>query len=382
MLHVTPCYYPATIWGGPIFSTKAICDNISDRDEFIVRVLTTDTAGPKRTQNLMLNERTVEFEHGYEVFYGRRLLRNSISTQMLFNLPRQIIWADVIHLTSTYNFPVLPTLALARLMNKPVVWSPRGALQATAQWDEAPNKRLKSALEVVYRLVRSQKTVLHVTAEEERSYSLTRIPGINSVIIKNSVEIPEIDIDKRQWKIGGNVNLTFLSRIHEKKGIERLLTALSELPEHFKLDVYGAGEQRYLNHLRRMVSGLGIKGRVKFLGHVDGQAKTNAFLNADIFVLPTHSENFGIVIAEALAHGVPTITTKNAPWAEIESRESGLWIDDDTQSLVSAIQSLSGKDLEQVGRNGRRWMEQSFSPSIMGDQFAELYKSVTSGYGS
>lgn len=374
VLHVTPCYYPATKWGGPIFSTKAICDEVAPMGDFHLRVLTTDTAGPERHQNLELENRTQTFPAGYEVHYAKRVYRNSTSPDMIKQLPAQMRWADVVHLTATYNAPTIPTLLLARMMGKPLVWSPRGALQATAEWDKAPNRMLKTALEYVFRLVRPSDSVLHVTAEIERDLSRQRIPGIDAAIISNSVAIPAPSAQPREWKKDGRVRLMFLSRVHEKKGIEGLLLALAQLPKHFELDIYGTGDSRYVAGLEKRVSDLGLDRRVRFRGHVEGEAKSAAFYDADIFILPTYSENFGIVVAEAMAHGVPTISTKGAPWSGLEPRGAGFWIDNTLSELASTITKLSEMDLAQVGANGRAWMEAEFSPKAMGLAFADLYR--------
>lgn len=374
VLHITPCFYPATIWGGPIFSTKAICDEIAPRDEFVLRVLTTDTAGPKLSQKLVLPKRTQQFPAGYEVHYARRRFRNSVSPDLFRLLPDQVRWADIVHLTATYSSTTIPALLLARLLGKPLVWSPRGALQATAEWQGAPNRFAKTAFERIIRCVRPGNAVLHVTAEIERNLSLSRIPGMVTEFIPNSVPIPPMPDSPKTWRRGNKVQLMFLSRVHQKKGIEGLIDALVLLPERFELDIYGQGADSYIDDLKGRVRQLGLVDRVRFRGHVDGTDKSQAFFDADIFVLPTHSENFGIVIAEAMAHGLPTITTKGAPWSEIETRGAGYWVDNSPRDLAAAIIRLDALNLEQVGMRGRAWMAEQYSPAAMGDTFACLYR--------
>lgn len=371
-----PYFYPATNWGGPVFSVKAICDQISARDDFQLRVLTTDAFGPGQSQNLKLAVRTQMFRSGYEVHYARRNFRNSISVQLLSQLPRQIRWADVVHVTETYSSPIMPTLLLAKIMGKPVIWSPRGALQATAQWDQVRNRMIKAVFERIYRVVRPSNTVLHVTSEVERDLSLLRIPGIEVAIIPNSVDIPPDAVMTKAWRRDGKVRLMFISRIHQKKGIETLIDAMAELPQHFELNIYGTGESEYVNGVRARINAIAAKDRIFMHGHVEGSEKEEAFRNADIFVLPTHSENFGNVIAEAMAHGLPVITTKNAPWGGIDACRAGFWIENTLPDLISAIVRLSEMDLEAVGARGRAWMIEEFSPKAMGDSFAKLYRDL------
>lgn len=380
ILHVMPYFFPATNWGGPVFSVKAICDQIAGRSDFDLRVLTTDALGPGQIQNLNLDSRTQMFPAGYEVHYARRDFRNSISMELLSHLPRQIRWADLVHVTETYSSPIMPTFLLAKIMGKPLIWSPRGALQATAQWDKVRNRRIKGVVERIYRVVRPSNTVLHVTSEVERDLSLLRIPGIDVSIIPNSVDIPPDAGMRKAWKRDGKVRLMFISRIHQKKGIESLIDAMAELPKHFELNIYGTGEPDYVNAVRARITAIGARDRIFMHGHVGGGEKEEAFRNADIFVLPTHSENFGNVIAEAMAHGLPVITTKNAPWRGIDARRAGFWIENTVPDLISAIVRLSEMDLEAAGARGRAWMIEEFSPEAMGDSFANLYRDLVKAY--
>jgi len=113
------------------------------------------------------------------------------------------------------------------------------------------------------------------------------------------------------------------------------------------------------------------------LGPKFGDDKVKAYQNADLFVLPTHSENFGVVIAEALACGTPVITTKGAPWRELEEYNAGEWIDIGIDPLWTSLSNLMTKDrseLEEMGRNGRKLVEDKYSISSVATKFFELYR--------
>ena len=185
ILHVTPSFYPATKWGGPIWSTKAICDGIHETSDMNVRVLTTDAASAD------LKDRVAPPALAYPTFFTRRFVGHSIAPGLLARLPAAIRWADVVHVTGTYSFPTLPTLALARLMQRPVVWSPRWALQATAAWDDAPRKRVKYLFERAAQFLRPERTVWHVTARSEAADSVGRLPDIETALIPNCVDVPK-----------------------------------------------------------------------------------------------------------------------------------------------------------------------------------------------
>ena len=116
-----------------------------------------------------------------------------------------------------------------------------------------------------------------------------------------------------------------------------------------------------------------------FCGYVYEDKKWNLFREADLFVLPTYSENFGIVIAEALACGTPVITTKGAPWRDLETYRCGWWTEMGTKATEDALRSflsLTSDDLETMGRNGRKLVEEKYSARKTAKDMMSLYKSM------
>lgn len=366
ILHVVPTFYPATYWGGPIWSTKAICDGIAAYDDVELRVLTSDAAGPA------INDRITPATLPYPVHYARRFAGHCIAPGLLARLPAAVRWADIVHVTGTYNMPTLPSFILARAMGKPVVWSPRGALQATEDWPDAPNLTIKHGFERLANILRPRDAVLHVTAAQEATQSTKRLSGIASAIIPNAVDVPA-QISKRPGE-AGKCRLMFLSRLHPKKGLEALFDAMARLPTGFALDIYGTGDAAYVRMLE-MRAGLS-NGRIRLHGHVEGAAKSAAFAGADLFVLPSHSENFGIVVAEALAHAVPVLTTQTTPWQGLDTHGCGRCIDLPESHLAAEIMALAARDLVGMGARGRDWVRRDFSTAAMVNSFASLYREL------
>ncbi|MFA8441375.1 glycosyltransferase [Yoonia sp.] len=364
ILHVVPTFYPATYWGGPIWSTKAICDGIAALDDVELRVLTSDAAGPK------ISDRVAPATLPYAVHYARRVAGHCIAPGLLARLPAAIQWADIVHVTGTYNMPTLPAFVLARVLGKPLVWSPRGALQATEDWPDAPHLRIKHGFEHVANALRPRDAVLHVTAKQEARQSIRRLIGMACAIIPNAVDVPAIS-PVRQTD-GANCHLMFLSRLHPKKGLEALFDAMARLPARFTLDIYGTGDPAYVRMLQ-MRAKLS-NGRIRMHGHVEGAAKAAAFAGADLFVLPSHSENFGIVVAEALAHAVPVLTTQATPWQDIHRHDCGRCIDLPQSDLAAEIAALCAGDLRAMGQRGRDWMRRDFAPAAMVAGFETLYR--------
>ena len=369
ILHVTPSFFPATYWGGPIWSTKAICDGIADRSDMQLRVLTSDAAGP------IVSDRVDRVPLPYPVHYAQRIAGHSVAPGLLRDLPAAVVWADVVHLTGTYSFPTLPTLAMAKLVGRPVVWSPRGALQATQDWSDAPRRRSKRLFEYAAALVRPRDTTFHVTSQVEAAQSTTRLGDIATALIPNCVDIPAT-VKKRPRD--GQLRLVYLGRLHPKKGLDHLIAAMKYLPANTYLDIYGTGDADYVDWLIDATVSI---PHVQIHGHVDGARKARALSQADLFVLPSHSENFGIAVAEALAHGTPVLTTTATPWADLDRQSCGRCVTLGQVDLAVEIMDMAQDDLAAMGARGRAWMQRDYSPAAMVEQFAALYRDRVSGIG-
>ena len=143
--------------------------------------------------------------------------------------------------------------------------------------------------------------VLHATAESEKENLLKLGYNDRIKIIANGIDVEDIEM-KSSWK--RNKEILFLSRVHVKKGINFLLEAVAQLKEQMEgyvIRIAGEGDDIYIDELKQLTVRLGISKLVIFEGGVYGNSKWELFRQADLFILPTHSENFGIVVAEALA---------------------------------------------------------------------------------
>lgn len=372
ILHVVPSYWPATYFGGPIFSTLGLCNALQAMPDVDLRVLTTDTAGPGVNDRLHVSDVPTRFLGGYDVYYCSRSFRPDISLSLLYRLPAMLRWADVVHLTGVYSFTTLPVLTACRVLNKPLVWSSRGGLQ---RWDNSTRPGLKSKWEwLCNQLVQPSRMALHATSEEECVASTHRLPRLQSVTIPNGIELPELE-QARTWCPEGQLRVLFMGRLHPIKGIENLIDAMSDVSSA-SLTICGDGAPAYLAELHARVQHRGLADKITFAGHVSGQAKEAALHNADVCVLPSYSENFGMVIAEALAHGVPVIASHGTPWAALESRQCGLWLNNSAQSLALGLQQMARMDLKRMGALGREWMDEDFAWSNVAMSMLNLYKSL------
>ena len=217
---------------------------------------------------------------------------------------------------------------------------------------------------------------LHATADSEKQNLLKLGYNDKIEVIANGINVSDIKL-KEEWS--RKKDILFLSRVHVKKGIEFLLEAVADLRNELKgytIHIAGEGEEDYINSLKNKAKSLNISEYIDFCGGVYGDRKWELYKKADLFALPTYSENFGIVVAEALASGTPVITTNGTPWEELNDTKSGWCINIGTKPLVAALKqflSLNENELEDMGRNGRKLVESKYSSEYIAKQFIKLY---------
>lgn len=368
ILHVTPSFYPATVYGGPTTIVYALCGALT-RQGCDVRVLTTDANGPSDTLD-MPTDRDVLLPNGVRTRYFPRQRPDSISAGLLAELPRAIRAADVVHLQAVYSFPTIPVLTLSALLQKPLVWTPHGALQ---RWEGSTRLRLKSAWEAVCRVVRPATTVLHLTSQQEADESASNFRGARSVIIANGIDVPELHTPAPKNE---TLELLFIGRIHPKKGIDNLLDACAKLTTPWHLTIAGSGQASYQRQLQARTATLGIDERVNFTGFLDEDGKRAAFAAADVTVIPSHTESFAMVVAESLAHAVPVIASHGTPWQQLDERGCGRWIANDPDTLARNITELATAPLSELGAQGRAWMKRDYSWDSVGAHMRALYREL------
>ena len=177
-----------------------------------------------------------------------------------------------------------------------------------------------------------------------------------------------------------NKTVLFLSRIHEKKGIPVLLEAWDQLrPQGWNLEIYGSGDPAYISGLKKQIQKMSLSQTVQILGHVSGQDKWDVYDRSSIFVLPSHSENFGLVVAEAFVSGLPVITTTGTPWSELDEVGCGWCIELGSENLSRALSqaiAMSAEELDAMGDRGRNYMTQNFSWDVIASGLVADYRRI------
>lgn len=233
----------------------------------------------------------------------------------------------------------------------------------------------KFALFLFQKKALKSATALIATADSEKENILQLGYNMNVITIPNGVDVANVGV-KKGWKI--NKRILYMSRLHQKKGIELLLEVLEDLKDrlrNYEVIIAGEGESVYVASLKKRVGQIDSVNIV-FVGGVYGERKWELYRNSDFFILPSYSENFGYVIAESLACGIPVITTQGTPWRDLETYHCGCWVRRDKDSLkqaVSHLLSLSDDELKELGSNGRKLVEEKYSTKSVAVSLYNMY---------
>lgn len=279
---------------------------------------------------------------------------------------------DIVDVQGLWSWASKINLDHHRRVRKPYIVTPRGMLDPWALRNSAWNKRLFSFFAETAHLRNAH--CLRATAEMEADHF--RKAGMRNpiAIVPNAIVFPEL----MEKKDRGIRSILFLSRIHPKKGIVHLLKGWTVLQDQFpdwEVVIAGIDDRGHEAELRKFVSNGGLE-RVRFVGPVHGSEKQQLYRDADLFVLPTYAENFGLVIAEALAQGTPVITTHNAPWSGLEDYRCGWWIEHTQTALNTTLQSalrMPETELREMGIRGRNWVRSEFGWGEVTEKMRELY---------
>lgn len=284
----------------------------------------------------------------------------------------------ILHNHSLWMMPnVYPGIVIANTRSR-LVTSPRGVLDPWARRRSRWSKRIMMVL--LQRRTLERTDCFHATSNSE--FESVRGAGLRApvAVIPNGVDVPPLVRETRPEAR----KLLFLGRLHPKKGLDLLLRAWAATAQQFpewELHIVGPDEGAYRQDLERLSSDL--RGpRVVFRGPVYGAEKWRELASASLFVLPTHAENFGLAVAEALASGVPAIVTRGAPWQGLELKRCGWWIEQGVDSLTACLRDAlirSPPELESMGLRGREWMSREFSWTRMGEMMAKTYAWLLGG---
>ena len=301
------------------------------------------------------------------------------SKQFKSNLKKIVRNIDIIHNHGLWRMPNIYPLLAKKENGAKIIISPRGSLSQAAL-------NISKYKKYVFSTFFKQNDLLekcdsfHATSIKERDE--IRELGYKQpiAIIPNGIDIP---LQTKESFRKNKIKFLFLGRIHPIKGIELLINTWKKIDyTDASLDICGYSEDlNYYKSLKELTKKLHVKN-ITFSGKVSGESKKKKFIENDILILPSKSENFGLVIAEALSYGMPVIASENTPWKIIEEKKCGWIVSLNEKSLVSKMniaKNLNPKILKKMGDNGRSLVENRYSWNKLNSEYAKYYNWLNAG---
>lgn len=294
---------------------------------------------------------------------------------------------DLIHVHAIFNFVSLSACWIASLNRVPYIIRPLGTLSPFTRRLYSHGAK-KAYYTLLAKPVLDRAAYVHcTTGNEERK--------VSQWIAQRTVSIP-IPFELNGWSNWNRShlqkstelqpNILFLSRLHPKKNAHLVIEAVGRLKRDKsckpRLIIAGEGPTDYVNFLHKCARKWGIEDSVEWPGFITGRAKKELFRTAEIFVLPSQDENFGVATVEAMASGLPVIVSQEVDLMPlIQEYKAGLIVKQTGDSLASALNTLIKNPMlrKTFGQNGRRLVKKEFNPEYVGQQLVDLYNKILIG---
>ena len=390
VLHVIPSL--SAKHGGPSLVLPVLARALIDKGIEVV-IATTDDDGVRAHLNVVL-EIPVKSESGATIFYFRKSTEfYKFSFQLTRWLFKHVATFDLIHIHALFSYSSVAAAFIAKRRRVPYIVRPLGVLNRWGMKNRRRGLKRLSLRWIEMPILRGAAAIHYTSRAEqiEAAAADAAIERIPSAVIPLPVEIRGLPVAsyaarfrERFPNIGDRPVVLFLSRIDPKKGLELLLAGFVDVVRTVPravLVLAGAGDDRYIALLRKMIEDKGLRDHVLWAGFLEGEDKAAAFAVASVYVLPSYSENFGIAAAEALAAGVPVVVSDQvALSADIKAANAGIVVSCEAGAIASAVVRLLGDaDLrEDFRRRGQALAVTSFSLKAVGTALRNFYALVLS----
>lgn len=352
--------------GGPSSCTLNLLQGLNSLPDTVARVLTFE---PARGDKLVADDPAI--------LTLPRDMRTPllISPSMRRTLADTASEYDLLHGNYLWTLPAHYAQRAARAASRPYMLSVHGMLYPQALRVSRWKKRI--ILPLFQRRDLQHADCLHATCETEvrhiRDFGLRNpIALIPNCIDTDTIPEPVRHRDSDTRTIG------FVGRLDPIKNIDLLIRAAAQIPD-VRLSIIGDGDRAYRASLQALADRL-IPGRVDWHGFKSGDELTRLMRQFDIQVLPSKSENFGMVVTEALAQGIPVIASTGTPWEILDSYGCGAWVEPDIDSLATALDSMVSLDaatLDAMGHRGQQLVAQRFTPRAVATAMRQTYAWLT-----
>ena len=380
---IIPSFYPAVVYGGPIFSTLYTCEELSKLNNLEVYVSTTN-ANMDSYLDVETNK-WIKIKDNFFVKYYYDTKLNKFSLPLAINIWKDIKNADIIHIQSIFSTSTIISLFYAKMFKKPIVLSPRGQF---GNWCLNNGNKLKFKWLDWFIKPYANKIIWHATAKQEKNEILALFPDAKVVIIPNGIKFEEFQYNNLYTKkeylkkftnkdLNADKIIVSMGRLQKKKGFDILINAFEKVLQtnpNAKLLIAG-GDEGEKDNLENQIKKLNLENKVFLIGLIAGQDKIDFLANADLFVLPSHNENFGNVYIESLAAGTPIVASKNTPWQDVEKYNCGKWVNNTVTDTTNAMIEMLQKDRNEMRKNAKEFAKK-YDWSNIAFQFKELFEGM------
>lgn len=386
ILHVIPSLGPQR--GGPSVVARVLATGLVAAG-LEVTVIATDDDG-RGKQAVPLNTPLVEYGVTYR-YFPRQTRFYTISWPLARWLDQHITRYDLVHIHALFSFTSLAAASIARRYRVPYIVRPLGTLNRWGMRERKPWLK-QISFNLLERQALTGASAIHYTSAQEQREAAELGVTQRGVLIPLPVDLPATEraaarnhLNAQYPQLQGRTVALFLSRLDQKKGLDLLLPALAAARQSnptLILLLAGAGEPTFEAALRARIASLGLNEAVIWAGFVAGEAKLTALAGADLFVLPSYSENFGIAAVEAMAAGSPVILSDQVGiHHEVSAAGAGLIIPCAVEPLVAALSRLASDPVLRgtMGQAAAQFAQQRYTTKAVSSQLLTMYGSVLAG---
>ncbi len=389
ILHIASSYWPAFEFGGPIQSVHLL-NKFLAKQGIEITVFTTN-AGLENKKNLLFGRHNLE---GIEVVYFPYIGTKNFnySPELKKALKKEIENFDLVHITGVWNYPIFAAASCAKKHKKPYMVSPRGTLYKETFFGGSVLSKIKKSIYwplVAKKIIKNSES-LHFTTQDEAEKTIEFLNLKNNYfIVPNGLDLgqflkdlPQKGYFKSKYLPLGNDYILILGRLSWKKGFDILVPAFAEILKEYPnlyLAIVGPDEKNYQKTIKKLIQKNNIKDRVIFTGLLKGKEKLGAYLDAKAFVLPSYSENFGMVALEAMACGLPTIISNQVGiYKEVEKHQAGLIARTNPKSISWALLNVlkNPKLASSLSENGKNLVKQVYDIKEVAKNMAKEYDKI------
>ncbi len=382
-LHIVPSL--AAQYGGPSIAVQAMVNAWRHSNDVVAEIACTDADGPRKRLSLSEIRIDTPVHLCKRIFSERWKFSPELWTWLRNNSGK----FDILHIHGLWSFSTAAAARVAKRIGVPYIIRPAGMLSEYT-WNRNSVAKL-----VYWKLIEKHTlkgaSAFHVTSNSEAAEVRSLLPEARIFIIPNGVEEdafaqphdPTALARASDQQAEHPPIILFLSRLHPKKGIiDRLLPAMAIVKTPCLLAIVGGEDSGATGHKREIqkaISRLGLERRVLMLGAVNGTARWGLFDGAALFILPSHSENFGIVVAEAMARSCPVVVTSEVQAAPlVEQAKAGIVAEGDIRSIAKAVDDLltNHEDRTLAGARGQEFARRNLQWSNIATQVRSMYSTV------